>query len=207
MKSLNFENAEFILSVLDHKLIPSLKNDKGELFPKIAIFGKSNVGKSSLINHLINKKNLAFISSKPGKTKTINFFKIDNKVLLLDFPGYGFALQSLKLKQKWATNFDIFLNMEENIKLVLLLIDSRRGFEKEDELFYKWAESKNIFCGIILTKADKLKKNELQINLSAIQQKLQLFSNPPLFLLPYSINEPSGKKILLAKIKTFLGGL
>jgi GTP-binding protein len=204
MRNFNFEKAEFLISALDHKLIPILKNDKGTPFPKVAIFGKSNVGKSSLINHLVNKKNLAFTSSKPGKTKTINFFKIDNRFLILDFPGYGFALQPQKLKEEWAKNFDIFLNKEEDIRLLLLLIDSRRDFEEEDELFYKWAESKKIPCGIILTKADKLKKSELEKNLFSIGQKIQI---PPLFFLPYSVNEPKGKKILIAKIKALLGDI
>lgn len=206
MKNINFEKAEFICSTLDKSSFPLLKNERGLPYPEIVIAGKSNVGKSSLINHLLNQKKLAYVSSKPGKTKTINFFKVDNRVILLDFPGYGFAIQSIQLKEEWAKNFDVFLNSRPSIKLLLLLADIRRSLGKEDITFYKWAQSKNIPCFIILTKSDKQTKDQIEKKCQAINQHLVSLSfSSPLVCLPYSINEPTGKKILLSQIQDLLG--
>lgn len=206
MKKLKFTKAEFLQSALDKKSFPTFKQDSGELFPEIMIAGKSNVGKSSLINHLLNIKELARTSTKPGKTITINFFKIDNKIILLDFPGYGYAKQSQELKKSWAENFDIFLDERENIELLLLLVDSRRKITTNDLIFYNWAVRKNIPCSIILTKSDKLKKRELDNNYKMVLEDLEKISIvPPKFCIRYSIKSLEGKKILISKINSLLG--
>lgn len=206
MKNLKFSEAEFLHSALDKNSHFLFKNDRGSFFPEIVIAGKSNVGKSSLINHLLNQKNLAYISSKPGKTRTINFFKVDKQLILLDFPGYGYAKQSNELKDQWRKNFDHFLNERTTIKLLLLLIDCRRDLSSEDIIFYKWAESKNIPCGIILTKCDKPKKNEVEITTQRLKNDL-LKENciPPQFCVCYSTSEPIGRKILISEINSQLG--
>ena len=206
MKNLKFAKAEFLLSALDNKSFPIFKQDNGQFFPEIVIAGKSNVGKSSLINHLLNAKKLAHISSKPGKTTTINFYKVDNQVILLDFPGYGYAKQSQELKKQWVKNFDIFLNERKTIKLLLLLIDSRRDVSADDIIFYKWAAEKNIPCGIILTKSDKLKKNALNNkNRDVLNVFQKECATPPKFCICYSINVLEGKKILVAQLRTHIG--
>lgn len=208
MKRLTFSKAEFLHSALDKNSFVSFKNDSGKFAPEVVIAGKSNVGKSSLINHLLNQKNLAYISSKPGKTKTINFFKIDNLLILLDFPGYGYAKQSNELKEQWKKNFDLFLNERSTIKLLLLLVDCRRDISSDDLLFYKWAESKNIPCGVILTKCDKVKKNEIE--LAAKKLKTDLLNEKcisPKFIICYSTIDPISRKILISEINIHLGDI
>ena len=208
MKNLKFQDAEFLHSALDKTSFFLFKNDQGNFFPEIVITGKSNVGKSSLINHLLNQKKLAYISSKPGKTRTINFFKVDNMLILLDFPGYGYAKQSNELKDQWRKNFDVFLNERTTIKLLLLLIDCRREISPEDLAFLKWAESKNIAPAIILTKCDKLKKAEIEAKIKSIKNELQKENcPPPLFCVPYSIDNPIGRKILISEINSHLGDI
>lgn len=208
MKKLTFSKAEFLHSALNKNSFVSFKNDSGSLSPEIVIAGKSNVGKSSLINHLLNQKNLAYVSSKPGKTKTINFFKVDNQLILLDFPGYGYAKQSNELKDQWRKNFDLFLNERTTIKLLILLIDCRRDISSDDLLFYQWAETKNIPCGIILTKCDKLKKSEEELSIKKIKNNfLKENCLPPKFFICYSTDDPLSRKILISEINTHLGDI
>lgn len=203
---LKFQKAEFLLSVIDEKSFPSFLKKTKTSVPEIIIAGRSNVGKSSLLNHLMNKKNLAKVSSNPGKTKTINFFKIDDKILLIDLPGYGYAKQSISLKNKWAKNIELFLNTRKNIKFVLLLLDIRRNnLSPNDFLFYKWTENKNLPLGIIFTKCDKkLKKTKSDINVNTqniINELKKISSNNINFYLHYSIKENKGKKELISKLQ------
>lgn len=208
MKKLIFKDAEFLSSVIDSSDYPIFKNDKGEPFPEIVIAGKSNVGKSSLINHLLGEKKLAYTSSKPGKTTTINFYKIDNQIIMLDFPGYGYAQKSFELKEKWSKNFDRFLNERPRLQLLLLLLDSRRNLCPEDLMLYKWSDSKKILCGLIFTKSDKLNIKEIDLAINSSLSTLEKNNlPPPLFQIPYSINSYEGKKILISKIKALFGDI
>lgn len=152
--------ARFLLSTLTE--FPVLKDPRGNLLPEIALVGRSNVGKSSLINHLLNQKKLAKTSSTPGKTRLINFFSIDEKFLLVDLPGYGFAKAPKHEIQTWSEAIDRYLNDRETLKLILLLIDSRREIGEEDRKIADWAESKNIPVLLVFTKTDKLSRSEKQ---------------------------------------------
>ncbi len=184
--------ARFLLSTLTD--FPNLKDPRGIPLPEIALVGRSNVGKSSLINHLLRQKNLAKTSATPGKTKLLNFFCIEEKFLLVDLPGYGFAKASSEEIQQWSEAIDRYINERKTLKLILLLIDSRRELGPEDQTLLKWAETKKIPVLLILTKTDKLKASE----------RNQLLKKYPEAIL-YSIMESSSQH-LLKRIEQILWG-
>jgi len=151
--------ARFLLSTLTE--FPILKDPRGNLLPEIAFAGRSNVGKSSLINHLMNQKKLAKTSATPGKTRLLNFFSIDEKYLLVDLPGYGYAKAPKDEVEKWSIAIDSYINARPTLKLILLLIDSRRDFGEEDQKMMDWATHKQIPLLVIFTKTDKLSRSEI----------------------------------------------
>ncbi len=150
--------AQFLLSTLTE--FPKIKDPRGKILPEIAIAGRSNVGKSSLINHLFNQKKLAKTSATPGKTQLLNFFLIDERFILVDLPGYGFAKAPLEAIQKWSKAIDAYLNERASLKLILLLVDGRKSFSKEDHVLLKWASEKKVPLLLIFTKTDKLSISE-----------------------------------------------
>lgn len=139
---------------------------------EIALAGRSNVGKSSLINSLINRKNLARTSQKPGKTRTINFYNIDDEFRLVDLPGYGFAAVSKSEKDKWAETIERYLSSRENLKEVVLLVDIRHEPTNDDLLMYNWILEMGFSGYVIATKLDKIGKSRLQQYIKTIAQKL-----------------------------------
>ncbi len=147
-------SAEFVKSATKPSEYPP-----GNL-PEVAIAGKSNVGKSSLINTLVNRKNLAKTSSQPGRTQTLNFFRVNEKLSLVDLPGYGFAKAPLEARRAWKPMVETYLQTREAIRLVILILDSRRGLSPEDSTLLDWLEYHEIPALIVLTKADKLSQFE-----------------------------------------------
>jgi GTP-binding protein len=147
-------SAEFVKSATKPSEYPP-----GNL-PEIAIAGKSNVGKSSLINTVVNRKNLAKTSSSPGRTQVINFFRINNNLSLVDLPGYGFAKVPLEVRRAWKPMVEAYLQSREAIRLVILILDSRRGLSPEDSTLLDWLDYHAIPTLIVLTKADKLSQLE-----------------------------------------------
>jgi len=150
----SFEEAEFLRSCLLPQDFPKAS------YPEIAIVGRSNVGKSSLINHLLKRKGLAKTSSTPGKTQTINFFLIDGAFYLVDLPGYGFAKSSQETQKNWKLAIDDYLNNRTKINLFLLLLDIRHLPKETDIAFIQWATGHHIPLLLIFTKTDKVKKSE-----------------------------------------------
>lgn len=128
--------------------------------PEFAFAGKSNVGKSSLLNALVNRKALARTSSEPGKTQTVNFYNINDAFYFVDLPGYGYARVSMETKAKWGKMIEKYLRMSKVLKQVFLLIDMRHEPSADDVLMYEWIVSNGYTPVVILTKADKLSKNE-----------------------------------------------
>jgi GTP-binding protein len=128
--------------------------------PEVAIAGKSNVGKSSLINTLVKRKNLAKTSSQPGRTQTINFFRVNEKLSLVDLPGYGFAKAPLEIRKAWKPMVETYLQTREAIRLVILILDARRGLSPDDSILLDWLDYHEIPALIVLTKADKLSQFE-----------------------------------------------
>lgn len=130
--------------------------------PEIAFAGKSNVGKSSLINKLLNRKALARTSSQPGKTQTINFYNINKELYFVDLPGYGYAKVSKETKEKWGKMIERYLNTSKQLKEVFLLVDIRHEASANDKMMYEWVLAQGYSPTIILTKADKLKRSQLE---------------------------------------------
>ncbi len=164
---MKFEKAIFITSALLPDEFPKRK------CPEIALAGRSNVGKSSLINTLLHAKTVAKTSSTPGKTQRINFFLVDDSSYLVDLPGYGYASAPQDEINKWSHGIDEYLNHSEHLRLILLLIDIRRHPSKEDLVLERWAASKNIPVLVVFTKRDKLSDIEGEKNM---QESLSLFS-------------------------------
>ena len=138
--------------------------------PEVAFAGKSNVGKSSLINGLMNRKALARTSAQPGKTQTINFYKINDELDLVDLPGYGYARVTPAEKEKWGKMIENYLHTSHNLKAVFLLIDIRHDPSANDRQMYEWILHNGYEPIIIATKLDKLKRSQVQKNLKAIRE-------------------------------------
>ena len=165
---INFKNSTFIKST------PSVKDRPSELFSEVLIVGKSNVGKSSLINTLCTKKSLAYTSSKPGHTRLLNYYNIDNKFYLVDAPGYGYAKGGVDLDHLFGVMMDEYFTDNDHLKLVLLLIDSRREFGENDLEILQYLKENEIPYFVIVTKIDKINqkgKSELAKRLSALDIK------------------------------------
>jgi GTP-binding protein len=141
-------------------------------YPEVAFAGKSNVGKSSLINSLVNRKNLAKTSSSPGRTQIINFFLVNGKISLVDLPGYGYAKVSLQVRKTWKPMVESYLQTRKEIRLVILILDARRGFSPDDLALMDWLDYHKIPSFLVLTKADKLSQIE------RARQKRTLAENP-----------------------------
>lgn len=189
--------AEFVVSNTNPGNCP--KPDRAE----IAFIGRSNVGKSSLINMLCNKKELAKTSQKPGKTQLINHFKIDDRWFLVDLPGYGFAKVNVKVKQGWEQMISTYLTKRENLCGVFVLIDSRLEPQRIDLEFLLWCGTEGVPTAIVFTKADKQSKNKTQQNIQKFLKKMrEVFEETPDYFITSS-ETGEGKEELLA----FLEGL
>ena len=147
-------------------------------FPEVAIAGKSNVGKSSLINVLVNRKNLAKTSSSPGITQMINFFRVNGALSLVDLPGYGYAKVSLEVRKTWKPMVESYLQTRREVRLVILIVDSRRGASPDDLALLDWLYYHNIPSLIVLTKADKLSQFERARQKKALGQVPLLAGKP-----------------------------
>ncbi len=158
-------SAEFIKSATKPSEYPP-----GNL-PEVAIAGKSNVGKSSLINALVNRKNLAKTSSSPGRTQVINFFRVNDALSLVDLPGYGYAKVSLEVRETWKPMVESYLQTRNEIRLVILIVDSRRGTSPDDLALLDWLDYHRIPSLIVLTKADKLSQFERARQKKALGQQ------------------------------------
>lgn len=162
------KSAEFIGSAVKPDQYPE------DNLPEIAFAGRSNVGKSSLLNLLTNRKKLAKVSATPGKTRTINFFLINNAFRIVDLPGYGFANVSKAESQSWGNMMETYLSKREGLKICILLVDSRHKPSAQDVQMYDYLKYYHLNGLVIATKADKLSKNELNKNLSMIRRELDM---------------------------------
>lgn len=180
IKNVNLETVCGITSTLP-------ENDK----PEIAFAGKSNVGKSSLINALMNRKSYARTSQTPGKTQTINFYNINDELYLVDLPGYGYAKVSQKEKEQWGKLVERYLNGSRQLKVVFLLIDIRHDPGNNDKIMYDWVVSQGWQPVIIATKLDKLKRSQIDKHIKMIRQGLNLI--PGTKIIPFSAVTKQGR--------------
>ena len=159
--------------------------------PEIAFAGKSNVGKSSLINGLLNRKSLARTSAQPGKTQTINFYNVNKNLYFVDLPGYGYAKVSVEIRAKWGKMIERYLHGSPQLKKVFLLIDIRHVPSENDCMMYDWIVNNGYEPVIICTKLDKIKRSQVQKNLKLIREKLDLV--PGTTMIPFSAQTKQGR--------------
>ncbi len=181
---MNLNNASLVISAVKEAQYPKTK------LPEVAFAGRSNVGKSSFINKMLNRKNLARTSSKPGKTATINFYNIDNTLMLVDLPGYGYAEVSKAEKEKWAEMINHYLYTRENLMTTFLVVDSRHKPSADDVTMYGFLKESQGCVIVIATKTDKVKKSELEKNIELIKETLSLDEDD--VLIPFSAEKGEG---------------
>jgi GTP-binding protein len=187
-------NAEFILGVVDENRFPSFD------LPEVAFIGRSNVGKSSLINNIVMRKHLAKISSAPGKTREINFFKVENKWLLVDMPGLGYATIGKSYREKWATLNYYYLQNRDDLKFVCILIDSRHDPMQTDIALIEFLENIGRKYLIVLTKCDKISNKNISARKQQIENLVVLCKNC-IDVLPHSSMSGIGRNKLIGIIK------
>lgn len=180
IKNINLETVCGITSTLPDNTLP-----------EIAFAGKSNVGKSSLINALMNRKSYARISATPGKTQTINFYNINEELYLVDLPGYGYAKVSEKEKERWGKMIERYLHQSKQLKAVFLLIDIRHDPSGNDKMMYQWIVDQGYQPIIIATKLDKIKRSQIQKQLKAIRIGLNVL--PGTVMIPFSSETKQGR--------------
>ena len=171
--------------------------------PEIAFAGKSNVGKSSLINALLNRKSLARTSSQPGKTQTINFYNINDFMYCVDLPGYGFAKVSKDVQEKWGRMIENYLHKSKMLKAVFLLIDIRHEPSANDVNMYQWILHNGYSPIIIATKLDKINRSQIQKQVKSIGTKLQVEKDT--IIIPFSAQTKQGKEEIWQLIDNIVG--
>ncbi len=172
--------------------------------PKIIFSGRSNVGKSSMINTLLNIKDIARVGKRPGKTRSVNFIMINKEFFFVDLPGYGYAGVSKKMKNLWGNLIEGFLNREKYIKGAFILMDIRRDPEEEEFMLMDFLKGKEIPFIIVLTKCDKLGKNDRLKRIKRISEKLSMEAS---FIVPFSSKTKEGKDEVWKYIKTMIEGV
>ena len=189
---MNLHNAEFVRSAA------SLQDCPHDSLPQIAFAGRSNVGKSSVINRLLQRKNFARVGEAPGKTTHINFFKIDEALYLVDLPGYGSAKVPKAAKDPWATLIESYFNEPDLITLGVLIVDARHKPTANDVTMAGWFQQTGRPYVVVANKLDKLKKSEVEPNLNAIRETLELGED--VVLIPFSAEKGEGREELLRVI-------
>lgn len=170
-------------------------------FPEVAFAGKSNVGKSSLINVLLNRKKLVKTSSTPGKTQSINFFRVNNKTMFVDLPGYGFAKVPLAVRKKWKPLVEGYLINRKDLKLVVLILDVRRVPSLEDKELLRWFDLYNIPAVVVLSKVDKLSKTKSKKQIEIVKRSLPKGTE----IIPFSAITREGKEDVWEQILLLTG--
>jgi len=189
-------SAEFVLSAREPVHYPPA------LLPEIAFAGRSNVGKSSLINTLVKRKGLARTSNTPGRTQEINFFTVNQKLGFIDLPGYGYAKVPEAIRKRWGPMIETYLSQRETLQLVVLILDIPRDPTEEDRQLIDWLQVYSLSFLIVLTKIDKLSQNELNRRRRRIGEALNLSSTESLIL--FSAKTGAGRDILWREIEKIL---
>ena len=195
---LNFNKAEFIRSAV--KKEDFLRDG----LPQLAFAGRSNVGKSSVINRLVNRKNFARVGASPGKTTQINYFRIDGGAYLVDLPGYGYAKVSMAERQRWGKLIEAWFNDTSLMALGIMLVDLRHKPTADDITMGEWYKASGKPYVVVANKLDKVKKSELKGNLQRIRETLELADEVK--IIPFSAEKGDGKEELLGQILTHIGG-
>ena len=195
---MNIHNASFLISAVKPAQYPKTG------YMEFAFAGRSNVGKSSLINKILNRKSLARVSGTPGKTVTINFYNIDDTIYLVDLPGYGYAQRSKTEIEKWGKMMEDYLANREPLVQTILLVDSRHKPTKDDMQMAEWIRHYHDRLIVVATKMDKLKKSEIEPNLERIWETLEMGEDD--ILVPFSIKDDEGKITVWDMIEMMMMG-
>ena len=190
--AINFNKAEFILSAT----VPAQFVHDG--LPQIAFAGRSNVGKSSVINRVVNRRNFARVGASPGKTTQINYFKIDGRLYLVDLPGYGYAKVSKAERDRWGRLMENYFQSAGLIDLGVLIVDARHKPTADDVTMREWFRQSGCPMVVVANKLDKLKKSEIEPNLARIRETLDLGAEDT--LVPFSAEKGEGKDALITAI-------
>lgn len=192
MAILNVNRAEFVKSAASpQQFIRSS-------MPSVVFAGKSNVGKSSVINRLLNRKNFARVGASPGKTVHVNYFRIDDKLYFVDLPGYGYAKVSQTERERWGRLMEDFFAQPGLIDLGVMIVDARHKPTADDVTMAQWFKSSGCSMVVVANKLDKLKKSEIEPNLELIRRTLELPEE--IILIPFSAEKGQGREILLSQI-------
>lgn len=189
--------ARFIKTALLPKDYPIIKNVKGQILTEVAVAGRSNVGKSSLLNHLFQTKHLVKTSSTPGKTQALNFFVYEDRLAFADLPGYGYAQVSQSVRKQWGPMVQTYLEKRETLQLVLFLIDIRRVPNQDDLQLFDWIIHNQKGMILVITKVDKVNRNERKLNTTKI---LDALGASNIHYVYYSTTKNQGRRELLAMI-------
>lgn len=171
-------------------------------YPEFAFAGKSNVGKSSLINGLMNRKSLARTSAQPGKTQTINFYNINSECYFVDLPGYGYARANEEIKAKWGKMIENYLHKSKQLKAVFLLVDIRHEPSGNDRLMYEWILNQGFEPIIIATKLDKINRSQIQKQIKLIKDGLKVVKGTK--VIPYSAQTKQGRDEIYELLDSYL---
>ena len=173
--------------------------------PEIALVGRSNVGKSTFINTLLNRKNLARVSSEPGKTRVINFYNIDDVFYFVDLPGYGYAKVSKEQKESWEGIIETYLNYRPQLGMIILLVDIRRAPSEDDIIMYKWILEHGLSHLLVATKSDKISRSQVHARMQDIKKVLDVRGG--VVVIPYSSETRQGKDEIWAAIRAALNAV
>lgn len=182
---MNIKNAKYELTAVRPDQYPTLH------LPEIALVGRSNVGKSSIINTLLNRKNLARVAAEPGKTRQINFYNIDGTLFFADLPGYGYARVSKTEKDSWAEMIETYLNSRTQLQLIIMLVDIRHTPSNDDQTMFDWLANQDRSRLVVATKLDKITRGQVQKQLQDIRSTLVM--NPGETLIPFSAVTGQGR--------------
>lgn len=189
-------SAEFIVSAVNIQQYPD------DRLPEIALAGRSNVGKSSFINRMIQRKGLAKTSSKPGKTRTINFYKINESFYFADVPGYGYAQVSKKERDEWGPMMEEYFQLRESLRAVVLVVDIRHTPTNDDVLMYDFLKHFDLPAIVVATKVDKIKRGKRPKHIKKIVHKLRVEREDA--VIPFSAETGEGKEKVWSTLKSFL---
>ena len=193
---MKIKNPQFVVSAYDYEDYPYHNN------PEFAFAGRSNVGKSSLINMLVNKNKLARTSSTPGRTQSINFFNIDNRFYFVDLPGYGFAKVPKEVKDEWGEMINDYLHNRYNLSGIIMIVDARHKPSKDDQTMLEWIRATGLKKMVVATKADKLNNNKKKKQRKLIKKELNLSDDDNFCLV--SAKKAMGRKEIFGFIRDIM---
>ena len=193
---MKIQNPQFVISAVNEKDYPKHQ------VKEIALVGRSNVGKSSLINRLIHRTNLARTSSQPGRTQTINFYKMDNAFYMVDLPGYGFAKVPQKIKEQWGQMIETYLNSREALTAIIMLVDARHEPTEDDQMMYNWLHEMGVPTLVVATKVDKINKSARKPQMDLIAKTLDLPADQPFLF--FSADSGEGKDEVWSFIRKYI---